>query len=214
MTTLRTVLELIYFVTGGPVLAILAFIALKHITVAKQATRIASKRDSYRLAAEQAHIFATELVPIFNELDNIIEADEIKFFQSFAVSIDGDAFRVTKTKPINPEEIPKIVPCITNIMNRLETLAIFFTSKVADEHIAFSSIGPTFVNQIKLILPVMLASSRKRNHVNALKPFVLWNDRIQMLDLERERKTIERRLDGLNGRIITPIGVDEGGLKG
>ena len=214
MTTLRTVLELIYFVTGGPVLAFFAFIALKQIAVTKQGNRIAAKRESYRLAAEQANIFAAELVPIFNELDKIIETEEIEFFQSFTVSIDGGAFRVTRTKRINTEEIPKIVPCAANIMNRLETLAIFFTSKVADEFIAFTSIGPTYVKQVKLMLPLMLASSTKGNHANALKLFVLWNDRIQKQVLERERETIEKRLDGISGRQIFPIGVDERDLKG
>ena len=214
MTTLRTVLELIYFVTGGPVLAVFAFIALKQIAVTKQGNRIAAKRESYRLAAEQANIFAAELVPIFNELYKIIETEEIEFFQSYTVSIDGGAFRVTRTKPINTEEISKIVPCAANIMNRLETLAIFFTSKVADEFIAFTSIGPTYVKQVKLMLPLMLASSTKGNHVNALKLFMLWNDRIQKQVLERERETIEKRLDGISGRQIFPIGVDERDLKG
>jgi hypothetical protein len=214
MTTLRSFLKLIYFVTGGPVLAVFAFFALKQIEVSKQAIRIAAKRDSFRLAAEQAHIFATELVPIFNELDQIIQAENIEFFNSVDVSIDGRGFLVKKTKPIKSDEILKIAPCSINIMDRMETLAIFFTSKVADEYIAFTSIGPTYVRQVKLMLPLMLPSITQRNHVNALKLFILWNERLQKLDLERVRESIERKLDGMSGREIFPIGVSEREING
>ncbi len=64
------------------------------------------------------------------------------------------------------------------------------------------------------MLPLILSSITQLNHVNALKLFILWNERLQKLDLERMRESIERKLDGISGREIFPIGVSEREING
>ena len=209
--TIRPYLELIYFVTGGPLLAIFAFLALKQITVAKQTARTASLREAYRLSAEQTHVYATEIVPRINALDQAIEEKRITFFENAKVTVEADSIRIErKPAPNEMQELVEVVPAFMEAVNRLETFSLYFTSKVAAEGIAYSSVGATYVRSVRKLLPLIVLSANNQNHKNIMKLFVLWHSRLEKERLEREKSSIESRLRTMKTEEVVPIGTSRG----
>jgi hypothetical protein len=212
METLRKILELIYFVTGGPFLALFAFFALKQITVAKQVSKTASLRDAYRLAAEQCHCYATEIVPKLNELDRAVKENDVTFLDNTKVTISQHRVDVERSPGnVDVDKLVAIGPAFMEAINRLETFSLFFTSRVADEQIAFSSVGETFVSSVKRLLPLLAISAKNGNHQNALKLFLLWNHRLEKQKLDRQKSSIEARLREMKPIEVYPIGVSHRG---
>lgn len=210
--TIRPYLELIYFVTGGPVLAAVAFLALKQITVAKQTARTASLREAYRLSAEQAHVYATEIVPLLNILDQQIAEKKITLFDSAKVTVEAHAVRIErKPAPDEMEQLVAILPAFMDATNRLETLSLYFTSKVAAEGVAYTSIGATYVRSVRKLLPLIVLSANNKNHENIMKLFLLWHGRLEKERLEREKDSIEAKLREMKTEEVIAIGTSRGG---
>ena len=83
MDTIRTILELIYFVSG-PILVVIGIIALKQIKEARNQvaeTRnsrvLTTKRDSYKAAADKCSYYMETIIPLLNTLDKEIEEWEL-----------------------------------------------------------------------------------------------------------------------------------------
>jgi len=207
METLRPYLEALYFLTGGPLLAVFAFLALKQIQVAKQAAKTSSLREAYRLAAERAHMYATEIVPKLNELDKLIDEKKITFFRDAKVTVQKDQVRILRRRAENElNELVQIVPLFMETVNEMETFALWFTSKVAAESIAYSSVGPSFVRSVHKLLPLLVVSANNQNHENLMRLFLLWHERLEKGRLEREKSSLEAKLRGMKAEEVVPIG--------
>jgi hypothetical protein len=212
MEIIRPYLEAIYFVTGGPLLAVFAFLALKQIQVAKQTAKTSSLREAYRLAAEQAHVYATEIIPKLNELDRLINEKKITLFSEAKVTVQKGQVRIVRTKAGNElDQIIQILPLFLETINRMETFALWFTSKVAAESIAYSSVGPSFVRSVQKLLPPIVVSANNQNHENLMRLFLLWYERLEKGRLERERSTLEAKLRGMKAEEVVPIGGGDSG---
>jgi hypothetical protein len=210
MDALRPYFELLYFITGGPVLAIMAGLALRQITVAKRAARTASMREAYRLAAEQVRIYANEIVPKLNEFDDIIAKEGLKFLAKAEVTLEPNSIKM-KSKA-SEEEIEKTIalaPVFTPILNSLEAFAIFFTEKIAAESVAYSSIGATYVRSVKLLMPLFLSSTHHKNYENIAKLYLLWAQRLEAEKLQKDGDKMRTRLQALRTQQIVPIGGED-----
>ena len=207
--TLRPYLELLYFITGGPVLAVFAFLALKQITVAKQNALTASQREAYRIAAEQVKCYAHEVVPLLDELDKLIEEKAINVFSNAQIEVEDSGVRVkNEWSDSDLDKLIEIAPILTSALNRLEVFALFFTSRVASEQIAYSSIGATYVLSVKKILPAFIGLANRNNYENILKLFLLWHQRRQSEQLEQEKADIQKRLSKIGDKKIEAIGTN------
>lgn len=211
METLRPYFEILYFVTGGPVLAFFAFLALKQIAVAKQTSKTASLREAYRLAAEQVHVYATEIVPKLNEIDKAIKEKEITFFANSSVKVEGNSVRIErKSAEGDIKGLVEIASLVASSINRLETFSLFFTSKVASEKVAYSSVGATYVRSVTLLMPLIVPSALNKNHENIMQLFLLWHNRLEGERLEHERDELESKLGRMKKSELVPIGaIDE-----
>jgi hypothetical protein len=210
INTLRPYLELLYFITGGPVLAIFAFLALKQITVAKQNARTASQREAYRIAAEQVKSYANEVVPLLNELDGLIKEKSIEIFSNAEIVVEDSGVRVkNKWSDGDLDKLVEIAPTLVTALNRLEVFALFFTSRVASEQVAYSSIGATYVRSVKKLLPSFIGLANQNNYENILKLFLLWHQRREAERLELEKAEIQKRLRKIEGKKIEAIGTNE-----
>jgi len=92
MEQFRDYFEILYFLSG-PVLVVIAYIALAQIKLAKNqievqrnATRISAKRDALRLTSEQIKEYGVTIIPIINTLDKKIENESIEFFEKSAIT--------------------------------------------------------------------------------------------------------------------------------
>ncbi len=86
MEKLRTLLELIYFISG-PLLLYIAYKGLEQIKLAriqvnetKEARIMMAKRDSYKISAEKCEHYTSKIIPDINDLDDEIREKKNHFF--------------------------------------------------------------------------------------------------------------------------------------
>lgn len=153
MQNLKDWLEIIYFISG-PAVAVIAFLALGQIRVAKeqleaqrQTLRISSKRDALRLTADQMSEYSSKIVPLLNALDKKIKDEQITYFSKFKVEVCSDSIKVSPLNAdVDVKETFKIANEIVAASNALEAFSSYFVSGVADEKMAyFCHWAPRFV---------------------------------------------------------------------
>ena len=209
--SIRPYLEATYFITGGPLLALFAFLALKQIQVAKQTSKTISKREAYRIAAEQAKSYATEIIPLINALDVQLKEHDLSF-EDAEIKIENGKIKVRKKwSESDREKMIAVAPSLLMLINHLETWALFFVSGVASERVAFSSVGPSFVSCIRPLLPAFIGMTESGHYKNIMRLFMMWHDRVEKIKLTKERKQIDARLREINDKQITAIGTSDGG---
>ncbi|MEK5374522.1 hypothetical protein [Paenibacillus sp. FSL P2-0173] len=96
----------------------------------------------------------------------------------------------------NSKERDKIISITTEILsalNSIEAFSVFFTSQVADSDVAYSSIGNTYCNSIKKLLPV-ICLSQGEGFTNIIKLYVSWNDKIEKQKALQEKLSAEAKL--------------------
>lgn len=210
INTLRPYLELLYFITGGPVLALFAFLALKQITVAKQNARTASQREAYRIAAEQVQSYASDIVPLLNDLDRLIDEKKISGFSEAKIEAEKNGIKVkNKWGEGDIDKLIEIAPTLVTTLNRLEVFALFFTSRIAAEQVAYSSIGATYVRSVNKLLPAFIGLATEKSYENILKLFLLWHQRRETERLVQEKAEIQKRLRAIGDKKIEPIGTND-----
>ncbi|QDJ52823.1 hypothetical protein [Bordetella hinzii] len=210
LTEIRPYFELVYFLTGGPVLAVLAGLALKQITVAKANARIAAQREAYRLAAEQVKVWLGEIVPLSNSLNQACKERGLDF-DSLGEIIETDKEIQLRLKAgwadtvMNPDN-REAVEAFLALVNRLETFSVFFTSKIAAERMAFDSIGHGFVRYVTPLVPMLFIVGGDGHWGCTKKLWFLWYRRQKESALKLEAKRIEAALKASKSDEIIPLG--------
>jgi hypothetical protein len=215
MTELRTILELIYFVSG-PFLAFVAILGLRQIKEARnqvieaKSSRILSaKRDAFKIAADKCTYYMEIIIPLMNNLDASIKEKKVTFFEKSVVTLGTDNIKL-KPHPLTEQEKETLYSLpLTELFNPLESFALFFTSGVADEQVGYLTIGHTYCNYIKEYLPILVILSKDRSHYNnIMRLFFIWQGRKEKQRLESEKKKIEKELSGNKEIIVKPIGTE------
>jgi hypothetical protein len=231
--TSKSILENLYFMSG-PILAVLGFFIFRQIKIAKEQLKIGkdqlmetqkqlfinSTRDSIKLAAEQINYYLTTLVPIANE--------ELKKRQNLDFpSIDFKPTRFINQEVLDSARVTEILPYLkkmidteyvpTGTMNSLETFATFFVQKVADENVAFQSVGKSYCETVKR-LSIELSTVRHDDdgyYRNTIVLYRLWNKRLEEHDLKKQKDLMEKQLMEMENEIkirqdqgIKPIGTE------
>ena len=156
MDTVTDVLEIVYFLSG-PALAVIAFLALEQIKIAKsqineqrEISRIHAKRDSLRATADQISVYGKEIIPLSNILNDKIRSSGTEFFEKSEMTIDNEEISV---KPYfhdgEAEKVKSFVPEYGDYTNALDAFAAFFLSGVADESYAYKGLASTYCNSVK-----------------------------------------------------------------
>jgi hypothetical protein len=208
MQTVRLVLEVFYFISG-PMIALFAFLGLKQLTIAKNNAKMSAKRESYRLAADQCTHYFQNMIPLQNRLDEVISEKKVTFFDRAKVTIEHKEIKIgfnTKKDGLVGEITPIAIELLS-VLNSLESFALFFVSGVADETLAFSSVGRTFCGEVRKLLPVIvLLAEGEGNFRNTIRLFLIWNERIESTKLLKNKEAIEDRLKKLDNKVIRPLG--------
>lgn len=218
MEETKKILEIIYFLSG-PVIAVFAFMALHQIKIAKQQLendknilRINSKRESIKLATEQCDNYMKNIMPDINELEEYLEKMKIDFLKKSKVTIEQDSISVEPY--IDDEDYKKYIDmnCIRKrlkVENALETFSIYFTSGIADEKIAYLTLGRTYCYIVEKLLPDILYKSNDGEYFkNIIQLFNLWYFRIQQEKIQKEKSELEKKLGSIKTRGINTIGVN------
>ncbi len=213
MQEFRAVLELIYF-ASGPMLLIVAGIGLWQLKIAKDTARIQASRAALSLSAERCEHYHSHIIPLVNRLDEAVKKHDIKYFTLFEVVIEDKKIQIRPNckHEVYLEELEKsnkVILEMCDTLNALEAFSVFFISRVADESIAFSSVGKTFCNTVrKYIADIVSVADCGGHYDNLLKLYLMWNSRLESEKLMRDRQKIEKELGKFEKRCILPFGTE------
>lgn len=216
LETIKPWLEILYLLSG-PAIAIIGYFALGHIRVAKEqiaeqrkSTRISSKRDALKLTADQVAFYCDKIIPLQNILDEKIKHEGLTDLEKFKVEFDAEFIRV-----IPPEEdleldnFMAITDEFVDVANAMESFSTYFVSGVADEKVAYLSLGATFCDYMKKISPVLIPLSEEGKHFSAtLRLYGIWGARMESEALEQEKMRIEEKLNSHKQKSVKVVGAD------
>ena len=216
-------LELSYFVFGGFVLAGIAAIGLyqlihtrkqlelanEQLVFAKEALKTTSRREAFSLTAECCDHYLSTVIPLLNKLDKKIESKGITFYKDATVTISGDEIRITGVSANQDADARiEIASHSANALNALEGFAVYFVSGVADESVAYETVGRTFVNSTKKLAPDFLQYSTDGYFRNLTRLFILWSKREEKQRIEFEKLILEKKSETISTKKISAIGTE------
>jgi hypothetical protein len=202
MTEIRTIAELLYFLSGV-VLATVALFGIQQIKLLKRDIRLRNERASKEKTLEFAQTYESHI-----ELAN-------KFYEECSskklLSYDGPVGDFTvKSIPKNffPFTRKRFDGCWLDAMNRLEIVAAAFISGVADEELGFNIIGPSFCASVVSHYDLISSMRDHDDPTEAFQPIVdlyrLWAPRLTKAQLLRAREELQKRIEATVDRSIPP----------
>ncbi|NTW46659.1 MAG: hypothetical protein HGB16_00770 [Chlorobaculum sp.] len=91
----------------------------------------------------------------------------------------------------------------------MESFSTYFASGVADEKIAYLSLGSTFCHSMEKIAPILiLVSNKKRSFTAVLRLYSIWGERLESESLEKQKKAIESKLSSKKQVHVNVVGTD------
>jgi hypothetical protein len=204
----KDVAEVVYYVTAGPILVLIAAYGLKQISVARQSSQVSAKRDSYRLAVERVHFYMNDVITSINELNEEISKFELNEFDKYMkIKVENGVMSIEFDPPINlREKLADIAPKMTVCLNKIESFSLPFAANIADRNIAYLSVGATFVNSLsKYCWMFPIVGNEYYSATQSL--FSDWYKRKKEEEYRKEKKQIEEKLK-MNGntKFIKTIG--------
>lgn len=214
--TFKDYLEMAYFVTGGPLLLIVAGFGLYQLKLMKEQTKtdketreMNARREAIRLATEQCNYYLNNIDTHISTIDQEMSVREIKYlihnrFLTYTIDnnniiIENDDNRKLAFNLIFKKENFDLLTEIVNIIKKLEIFSSYFISEIADDDFAYQTVGEHFIEEVKkfLFLIVMEDESKKeRKNKNLIKLFLLWNSRAEAKNIENEiDKTFEKIIE-------------------
>jgi hypothetical protein len=210
--SLKTFLEIVNWISGI-LIAVFAYLGLQQLKIAKDSITISSKRDAYKITADKVGAFADHIIPLINDLNEKVEKKKITFFSETEIKIEEKRIRVKTPKgEKHAKDLVSISKELSCLFNALEGFAIYFTSGVASEELAFTTVGIVYCESVKTYLPAIIISSENNKYYkHLLGLFFRWNKRISKMNLMnvlKSQKEIQQQLEKINDTSITPIGTE------
>ena len=197
---------LLYYISS-PVLVIIGLIALYQIVLAKQTLRVTSQREAACLAAQQCDKMVHEIIPLNDELIKQCISLNIPYYQG--------PVEFNRAK-LNPEAIAFIVECnkdmnkmliILKVLNSIDAFSLYFMKGIADEEIAFTSVGSSLCSIVKTFSPFIACDQSNQEFQNLKSLYNVWSKRIQKMKLQNELCTIRESIDNIVDKGPTPLGM-------
>lgn len=200
---IKAIVEFIYLLSA-PLLVFLAYKGLEQIKVAKNQSKINSKREAYRVTAEQCKYYLDVIISLFNEMHQKEQEENVKFFKHSIIHIHEEQISVEFPKD---DDLEKIDIVVLKLANALEGFAFFFVTGLGDEKIAYETIGWTFTNSIKGFLPFLIRfNNNGKSFSSTLKLFHIWNSRMEKEDLELKKQNLDKKINSKNTINLKHIG--------
>lgn len=224
--SIKDIAELIYFVTGGPVVAGLLLYGLKQLHISKkqvlateETARLQNKRDSLKVTIEQCEYYKTHIVEPSSQLiaKNKTPASSAKNKVAFdahlkiKVELIGDSkidCKITNDmKPVLEQEFKEHGKNMLEIANCCEVFSLYFTSGIADHQIAFRPCAPGFCKTVDTLIPYIATQHQDdKLFVNTLRLYLTWKkqlanerivDQIEKLKYDQSKITIDSSMNPL-----------------
>lgn len=214
MEKIRDILEIIYFLSG-PALVVAAIYGLKQIKIAtaqinetRESRIISSKREAFKIAAEQCKYYSETIIPLLNKLDKIIDEKQLEYFEKSEISITGDKIVV---KPyMENDALGKVFnECLEELhtaINFIEGFSVYFITGVAAEIVGYKTLGRTYTNSVKKLLPIIIPFGKDGSYNNTKSLFVTWHTRFEKEKLLKEKAEVEEKIKKQKTITIDAIG--------
>lgn len=178
-SSFRNILEIIYFVTS-PLLLAVAVIGLKQIDIAKDTSRLNDRRASFTLAAEQHTYFIEKIIPQINKIIDEMQKNNIKNFGEAKLEINDKKeicieYKINKVPGIKELQVAAI-----DVLNLIDGFSTYFNAGVAEETVAFSSLGGTFIEGVDKLLPILCwGQDNGGGYENVIELYLRWKNKIE-----------------------------------
>jgi len=205
MYAIRSIAELLYFLSGVALAAIAAY-GIQQVKLLKKDIRVRNERASKEKALE-----------FVEKYELFITLDERFYSESKAKKVQG------YNGPIGdfsngsvPEKYQKnaykryTLPWLEGV-NKLELIASGFVSGVADEQLGFKIIGWSFCATVASKYDILCIArgidKTKPGYQTIVELYQLWAPRLSKAQLLHAREEIEKRIAATVDSTIPPIGV-------
>jgi len=208
----RQVLELLYYFSGVAI-AVAAFWGLRQLTISKQIAKMNAKREAFKLAADECRYYAKEVVPLMTRCASEYNRLGLTFLSippQFTIE-NGEIVKHNFDVKLLDAEVPRILEPLVTYLNAGEAFAIFFTSGVADEDIAFQETALSFCKATIFYMPAYFQMRRTNaaRFESSIKLFDLWNKRLIAKAMSPAIKSMEDFLKAVSNEKIKPIGTED-----
>ncbi len=211
------------------IIAVCAVVALWQIKIAKEDIRTRSKREAVSLAINQVEYFRSEVIKNFNqiiiEFGNLSPTKESHLFNSKLNLEDFTLEEINKNKHVDKfinkfKYISSIdfFNRLLDIANEIEYFSLAFTSKAADENVAFNPTADIFCQFIEEHYEIYCNFRKEgnyRSYASTISLYKIWKSRIMKnrLDFKKEVYSNELREDlnkinKENLKSILPLGIN------
>ena len=206
VTAIKPIVELLYFISGIG-LAVFAYYGLQQISVMKSTSATQARRDALRLTSEQCTLYFEKIIPLQNVFNNNLKSKKIKYFEGWSVEVLGDRITAKRKSPPDSEGLLAIAEDLV-FLNNMEAFSVYFTSKVADETIAYNALGKTFLGTVEKLMPWILCCREDGYYKNIVELFMLWHVRAENEKLMAEKDSIEKKIAATQACYYSAIGTD------
>lgn len=202
MDKIKFFLELISL-ASTPIIAVIAYFALGQIKIAKEqlieqkkALKISSKRDSLKLTADQVSLYCNTIIPLQNIFEEKKTREHRELLNSFKIDFEDNAIKVTPPKQdVDFTTFIQISKELVAVANAMESFSTYFVSGVADEKIAYLSLGSTFCDTMNKMAPILIPlSNGGRRFSSVLDLYSIWGSRLNSENLLKQKTEIENKL--------------------
>jgi hypothetical protein len=193
MQEFKNYLEVAYFISGI-IVAIAAVAALYQIRVAKNTLKVQSEREGLALTANQCQYYLDKIMTLSNNVFDKRTEQNCKYFDIENWIVDTDGVEVTLEPKI--ETTPNLEVCFQagELLNALDGFAVYFTSGLADESVAYKTISSSYISLAERYMPLaMLANKNDGYYSNYIELYVVWKNRkkqeqlkLKISDLNKE----------------------------
>lgn len=200
---IRSWLEITYFIAGGPVIAVIAYFALGQIKILKaqveeqkKALIVSSRRDALKLTADQVAFYCEKIIPLQNILNKKLKSEGITILEKFKIEFEEGSIKVIPPKEeFSFKAFQLISSELVAAANAMESFSTYFASGVADEKVAYLSLGSTFCNSMETLSPILIPISNGGRKFSAtLRLYSIWGSRLEKENLEKQKVEIENKL--------------------
>ena len=208
--TSKSLLENLYYLSGILVLVTIV-IGLFQLSIAKKTLKTNSQREAASLAVKQINIYVTQIIPLQNKLNDVQKEKKIS---SIKIKI-GEFTSEYLLQKIGEEEFYKginerkqVIEEVLDVLNLMEAFSVYFIKEVADEEIAYSSIGATFVHSVENLYfdLSMLNVNKGESFQNLIKLYELWSEKKELNNLQKAKNIITNQIEKIKPTKIKPLG--------
>lgn len=209
--TSKSIVENLYLLSG-PILTLLAIAGVIQLFITRKTLIINSKRDAANLAAQQIKDYSVRIIPKMTKYDFSLIKEKIEKTKieigDFNVEYLVQKLGAKKVSEVRNERLKFLVLWL-DVLNSMEAFATYFTKGVADEEIAFSSIGRTYCYSVENYF-FEIADCRNLKDDNSFQNIIdlykIWKERLKKIQLTKEQEELMLKLHQVNETKIDPIG--------